>query len=79
MRVVSSAYDADTAAAFRAMLKQDREQRGFTVGQVAWRLGISWREYVELESGSALPNFEVWDRMCKLFGWPQTFYPARRL
>lgn len=61
------------AAAFRAMLREDRKRRGFTVGQVAWRLGISKGEYLELESGDAFPNFDVWDKMCKLFGWPQSF------
>jgi predicted transcriptional regulator len=60
-------------AAFRAMLPEDRERRGFMVGQVAWRLGISRREYVELETREAWPNFEMWDRMRKLFGWPQSW------
>jgi hypothetical protein len=44
-----------------------------TVGQTTWRLGVSPREYPELEAGTRAPTFETWDRICKLFGWPQTF------
>ncbi len=40
------------------------------MGQTAWRLGITLREYRELETGTLA---ETWDRICKLFGWPQTF------
>jgi hypothetical protein len=36
-------------------------------------LGVSIREYRELEAGARSPSFETWDRICKLFGWPQTF------
>ena len=56
-----------------AMLEHDRKQAGWSVGQVAWRLGVSVREYRELEAGGRSPNFETWDRICKLYGWPQTF------
>ncbi len=51
---------------FAAMLEQDRKRRGFTVGQVAWRLGISAGEYRELEAGTGLPSFQIWDAICKL-------------
>jgi hypothetical protein len=36
-------------------------------------LGVSIREYRELEAGSRSPSFETWDRICNLFGWPQAF------
>ena len=39
----------------------------------------SIREYRELEAGTLSPTFETWDRICKLFGWPQTFRLVRRL
>jgi hypothetical protein len=29
--------------------------------------------YRELESGERWPSFDTYDRICKLFGWPQTF------
>jgi predicted transcriptional regulator len=61
-----------------AMLKNDRNRAGWSVGQAAWRLGVSIREYRELEAGARSPSFETWDRICKLFGWPQTFVGEAR-
>jgi len=58
------------------MLEHDRRQAGWSVGQAAWRLGVSLREYRELEAGACSPNLETWDRICKLLGWPQTFTGA---
>jgi DNA-binding XRE family transcriptional regulator len=55
------------------MLERNRIRAGWSVGRAAWRLGVSIREYRELEAGSRSPNFETWDRICKLYGWPQTF------
>jgi hypothetical protein len=45
----------------------------FTVGQVVWRIGVKPQDYRELEAGKRSPDFETWDRICKLYGWPQTF------
>jgi hypothetical protein len=42
------------------MLERDSRRRGVTVGQVAWRLGVSPQEYRELEAGKALPTFATW-------------------
>jgi hypothetical protein len=58
---------------FPDMLAEDRRRRGFTVGQVAWRLGLTPREYREFEAGASFPTFETWDRICKLYGWSQSF------
>jgi predicted transcriptional regulator len=55
------------------MLEHDRRRSGWSVGQAAWRLGVSVREYRELEAGERSPSVETRDRICKLFGWPQTF------
>ncbi len=60
-------------AALPNMLRTDRERRGFTVGQAAWRIGVKPEEYRELEAGTLSPTFGAWDRICELFGWPQTF------
>ena len=60
-------------AMFRKMLEEDRRRAGWSVGQAAWRLGVSIREYRELEAGARSPSFDTWDRICKLYGWPQTF------
>jgi hypothetical protein len=38
-----------------------------------WRFGLRVRDYRELEAGIRYPTFETWDRICKLYGRPQTF------
>jgi hypothetical protein len=60
-------------AALLAMLEHDRRQAGWSVDQAAWRLGVSTREHRELEAGARWPSWQTFDRICKLFGWPQTF------
>jgi hypothetical protein len=60
-------------AALPTMLEQDRTREGWSVGQAAWRLGITVREYREIEAGERWPNSETWHRICELYGWPQTF------
>jgi hypothetical protein len=30
-----------------------------------------------IEAGERSPTFETWDRICKLYGWPQTFVGER--
>jgi transcriptional regulator with XRE-family HTH domain len=58
---------------FSEMLRRDRERSGLRVAQMAWRLGINPAAYRRLEEEAAWPSFETYDRICKLFGWPQTF------
>jgi len=60
-------------AAFPDVLRRSRERWGMRECQAAWRFGVSVREYRELEAGKRAPTFETWDRICKLYGWPQTF------
>jgi transcriptional regulator with XRE-family HTH domain len=60
-------------AAVPNMLREDRERAGLTVDEIAWRLGVSRREYRELEAGKRFPTFITWNRICKLYGWPQRF------
>jgi hypothetical protein len=36
------------------MLEHDRKQAGWSVGRAAWELGISIREYRELEAGTKI-------------------------
>ena len=40
------------------MLEDDRRRAGWSVGQAAWRLGVSVREYREIEAGVG----EVWTK-----------------
>jgi len=55
------------------MLEHDRKQAGWSAGLAAWRLGVTIREYREIEAGERWPNGETWDRICELYGWPQTW------
>jgi predicted transcriptional regulator len=59
------------------MLEDDRRRAGRSVGQVAWRLGVSVREYREIEAGARYASSETWHRICDLYGWPQTFASHR--
>jgi transcriptional regulator with XRE-family HTH domain len=60
------------------MLEHDRKRAGWSVGQAAWRSGVSVREYREIEAGERWPNGETFNRICELYGWPQTFAPGIR-
>jgi DNA-binding XRE family transcriptional regulator len=60
-------------AAYPTMLQEDRERHAFTVDQAAWQLGVKPQEYRALEAGESIHDFETWDRICQLCGWPQTF------
>jgi hypothetical protein len=64
-------------AALHRMLEHDRKQPAWSVGHTAWRLGVSVREYREL-AGERVPSWETFDRICRLFGWPQTFGFSKR-
>lgn len=46
---------------FRRMLEDDRLRAGWSMGQAAWRLGVSIREYRELEAGVRWPDWETFD------------------
>ncbi len=55
------------------MLEDDRRRAGWSVARAAYELGVSIRTYREIEAEGRSPNFETWDRICKLFGRPQMF------
>jgi len=55
------------------MMQCDQKRGGLRICRAAWLVGVSVREYRELEAGERWPCFETWDRICKLYGWPQTF------
>lgn len=47
------------------------------MGEVIIAALVGVRGYRELEAGERSPSWDTWDRICKPFGWPQTF-PVRR-
>ena len=65
-------------AAYPSMMQRGRQREGLRECRAAWLLGVIVREYREMEAGDRVPEFDVWDRLCELYGWPQTFWPRRR-
>jgi predicted transcriptional regulator len=58
---------------FSDMLQRDRDRWGLRLARAAWLLGVSVAELRELEASTRWPNFDTYDRICTLFGWPQAF------
>ena len=52
-----------------ALLERDRIRFGFTVGQAAYRLGLTPAQYLV---DPRWMTFETWQRACDLYGYPQT-------
>jgi transcriptional regulator with XRE-family HTH domain len=52
-----------TLAVYPRMMRRARKREGLRVCRAAWLLGISVREYREIETGSRSPTFETWDRI----------------
>ena len=65
-------------AAYPSMMQRDRKREGLRVCRAAWLIGVTVREYREMEAGDRVPDNDVWDRLCKLYGWPQTFVGSVR-
>ena len=61
-----------TFAAYPPMLERNRKREGLRVCRAAWLLGVTVCEYRELEAGDAFPSSEVHERMCDVFGWPES-------
>jgi DNA-binding XRE family transcriptional regulator len=59
------------------LLAEDRKQAGWSIGRAAWRLGVSVRDYREIEDGERSPAWETFDPICKMFGWQRTFIGVR--
>lgn len=41
-----------------------------SVGEAAWRLGITRPEYVALEGGERAPSADEYEDISEFFGWP---------
>jgi predicted transcriptional regulator len=48
------------------MLERDRKRDGLRICRAAWLVGVSVREYREVEAGSCSPDSKTWGRICKL-------------
>ena len=59
---------------FAQMLRRDTgAQWAKRVARTSWLVGVSVREYRELEDGTSPPDADTYARICELFGWPQSF------
>jgi hypothetical protein len=56
--------------AYPSMMSRDRKHEGLRVCRAAWLVGVTVREYRELEAGTRWPTSTEWERMVALFGWP---------
>jgi hypothetical protein len=70
------AYGASMAM-LPVMLEQDRKLASSSIGQAAWRLGVSIREYRRLKPGARSLSFETWDRILQALR-PDTFAKVTR-
>jgi predicted transcriptional regulator len=62
-----------TSAAFPAMMQKGRKREGLRVCRAAWLIGVSVREYREIEAGDREASLATYERISELYGWPQTF------
>lgn len=51
------------AGGILAMLVADRERLGLTIGQPAWRAGISAAKLRRIEAGELIVEYDVWDKL----------------
>jgi predicted transcriptional regulator len=59
-----------TLAAFPKMLENGRKREGLRVCRAAWMLGVTVRQYRELEAGMRTPDAGTYHRIVEVFGWP---------
>jgi hypothetical protein len=60
-------------AAYPTMMHRDRNRHGLRECRAAWLLGLTVREYRELEAGDRMPDGGTFERMSEVFGWPTSY------
>jgi hypothetical protein len=63
-------------ASFPSMMQRDRRHEGLRVCRAAWLVGVSVREYREIEGGDREASLGMYEQISELYGWPQTFAEA---
>jgi hypothetical protein len=66
-----------TLATYSEMMQRDWKCGGLRECRAAWLVGVSVREYREIEAGDREPSPGTYERISELFGWPQTFVGMR--
>ena len=62
-----------TLAAYPGMMRRAPKREGLRVVRAAWLIGVSVREYREIEAGDRMPSLSTYGRISELYEWPQTF------
>jgi len=52
------------------MMQRARKREGLRVCRAAWLVGVSVREYREMEAGDGEVSSDLWERMVEVFQWP---------
>jgi hypothetical protein len=55
------------------MMERARKREGPRVCRAAWLIGVSVRDYREIEAGDRAPSPDTYQRISELYGWPQTY------
>jgi transcriptional regulator with XRE-family HTH domain len=67
-----------TLAAYPGMMQRARKREGLRVCRAAWLLGLSVREYREIEARDRMPSLRTYERIAELYGFPLAFVDSRR-
>ena len=62
--------DVPSVAADPSMMSRDRKRERQRVCMAAWLVGVTVREYREMEAGERMPDPSTWERMVEVFQWP---------
>jgi hypothetical protein len=62
-----------TLASYASMMQRDRKREGLRVCRAAWLIGVSVREYREIEAGERMLSLDVYRRISELYGWPDGY------
>ena len=60
-------------ASFPTMMQRDRNLEGPREFRAAWLVGVTVREYREMEARGPVAQSRRYERIAELYGWPQTF------
>jgi Helix-turn-helix domain len=64
---------------FATLLRRDRERNGLRIARAPWLVGVTAREYREIEPVTKAPDWDTYERVCEPFGWTRSFVTDTRL
>jgi hypothetical protein len=63
---------------FAMMLSCDREPNGLRIARASWLVGVTVREYREIEADAKPPDRDTYERVSESFGWPRSLVAGVR-